>query len=125
MGKLLGKGGSIEGGGAPLPLSTTAASLALSPYAYSSQGAPFDYGEYSLTRSWWSAFVTKLGGLIIGALLFRPWFFPLIAGSLPKPGEGPSDETIAKGWFSYYILAKTQEAVPRTVAVKVSGGDPG
>lgn len=127
---LLGREGKIVSGGAapglaPLPLSTTASSLALSPYAYSLQGTPFDYGEYSLMRSWWAAFTTKLGGLIIGALLFRPWFFPLVAGSLPKPGEGPSDETIAKGWFSYYILAKTQEPVPRTVAVKVSGGDPG
>ena len=96
-----------------------------SPYAYSSAATPFAYSEFSVHRSWWSAFTTKLGGVLIGALLFKPYFFPLVAGSLPKPGEGPSDEAISKGWFHYFILAETEETPTRTVAVKVSGGDPG
>jgi len=95
-----------------------------SPFAYSSS-LPFSYSEFSIHRTWWSALMTKVGGLLIGALLFKPFFFPLVAGSLPKPGEGPSDADIAKGWFHYFILAETEEVLPRTVAVRVSGGDPG
>jgi short subunit dehydrogenase-like uncharacterized protein len=98
--------------------------LTASPYAYS-RAAPFGYSEYSVVRSYLSALLAKVAGVVIGALLFQPWVFACVSGWLPKQGQGPSDASIAKGWFHYYVLARTEEAVPRTVAIKVSGGDPG
>ena len=92
-----------------------------SPYA--APGARFAHGEYALARGWWGALAAKLAGLVLGALLFRPWFFPLVAGSLPKPGQGPSDAAIAKNWFVYLVCATC--AGGERFWARVAGGDPG
>ena len=102
----------------------TPCALTASPYAYAS-AVPFGYAEYGVAHTWWSALLTKLGGLFIGALLFRPWFFACVARYLPKPGEGPSDASIARGWFDYYSVARVEGGEGRAVCIKVSGGDPG
>jgi short subunit dehydrogenase-like uncharacterized protein len=97
---------------------------------YSAAGAPFAHGEYALVRGWFGALLTKVLGVLLGALLFRPWFFPCVARWLPKPGEGPSDAQISRNWFVYLIRASVAPPAGGgggrvAVWARVAGGDPG
>jgi len=91
---------------------------------YSSPAAPFAYSEYSCARTWLGAMGGEAGGALLGALLFRPWFFPLVRGLLPAPGGGPPDAALPRHWFRYWCLAATEEAAPRRLALRVTGPDP-
>lgn len=102
----------------PLP-STSAPALAYSA------AAPFKYTEWLLSKyffeAWGGTFVLALFyGLtsIPGGLRFLTWL-------LPKPGEGPSDKQIARNWFQYFLVGKTEESEPRTVMARVHGRDGG
>jgi short subunit dehydrogenase-like uncharacterized protein len=97
---------------------------------YAGAGARFAHGEYALVRGWFAALLTKLAGVLLGALLFRPWFFPCVARWLPRPGEGPSDAAIERNWFVYLVKATVAPPVGSgggraTVWARVGGGDPG
>jgi short subunit dehydrogenase-like uncharacterized protein len=107
---------------AALPSASTPAT-ASSSHAYST--APFRYTEYMLVRSRFQAWTMTLGIGLFGLLSSVPGFIPLIRRFLPKPGQGPSEKTMASSWFHYYLVARTEEANPRTVIGRVRGGDGG
>ena len=101
---------------------------------YAAAGTPFAHGEYAVVRTWFAALLTKVVGVLLGALLFRPWFFPAVARWLPAPGEGPSDAQIARNWFVYLVKATVAPGgggggggggAPAHVWARIQGGDPG
>ena len=72
-------------------------------------GAEFRYSEVMSTGKGPSGFaraVSFAGGIaaFIGALVF-PLTRPLVMNRLPSPGEGPSEEARAKGYFKTYHVA--------------------
>lgn len=72
-------------------------------------GADFRYSEVMSTGKGPSGFaraVSFAGGIaaFVGALVF-PLTRPLVVKRLPSPGEGPSEEARAKGYFKTYHVA--------------------
>jgi short subunit dehydrogenase-like uncharacterized protein len=48
----------------------------------------------------------------------------LLGAVLPKPGEGPSEQTMARGWFRTTLIGRTDDG--RSARVRISyQGDPG
>ena len=97
------------------------------PFAYA-QTVPFAYSEHMLMPSLWSAGLATLGLALVGLLASLPgvrWLSQRFLG-LPKPGEGPSKEAmLRKNFFHFFAVATTEEALPRKVVVRFSGGDGG
>lgn len=95
---------------------------------YSPPSKSFEYSEVGLRPSSWKVWMSHIMDSIQFFLLYWiPGFARLAQYYLvPKPGQGPSDEDIiAKNYFHYLVVAKTSEAQPRRVIVKMSGADAG
>lgn len=84
-------------------------------------GPDFQYGHYLRTRS-----LPKALGLSVGAasvvLLSKLPPTRALLGRVKEPGEGPSDEARARGFFSVIFVG---EAGGQRVVTEVRGGDPG
>jgi short subunit dehydrogenase-like uncharacterized protein len=93
------------------------------PLAYSTQ--PFKYTEWSLAGSYMEALGGTIALVLFGLISSLPGGIRFLTWVLPKPGQGPSDERIKSNWFQYFIVGKTEEAVPRTVVARVHGRDGG
>lgn len=111
----------------PLPIlggaSTPAAGIDTS-HVYSF--APFKYSESMIFGGWMGAWGLTIGLGIIAILSSIPGLINFVKQYLPQPGSGPSKEDLEKNnWFHYYLVGKTEEAVPRTVIARVRGGDGG
>ena len=100
-------------------------SNAIAGYAY---GKGLRYGEVMATGSGPVGAVTAgvvtagLGAVLAG--FATPGARRLLDRVLPKPGEGPSAETRAKGWFRHDLDATTTTGARYTGRVSASG-DPG
>ena len=88
-----------------------------------SYGPNFTYQEYTLHKSWFSAFKSSI---IIGllSLLFISPLKKLIRSFLPKPGEGPSEVIQENGWFTCKFIVETEDR-EKSVFVMHGKGDPG
>ncbi|KAI8351587.1 Saccharopine dehydrogenase-domain-containing protein [Mortierella sp. GBAus27b] len=98
-------------------------------------GSQFSYRETMSTRGFFSALGMSLG-VSIGsvALLIGPLRRFIQRKFLPPPGTGPSDEDIAKGYFTIKVFGESElpevtegEETPKPIKVVavVEGGEPG
>ncbi|MCD2197154.1 saccharopine dehydrogenase NADP-binding domain-containing protein [Actinomycetospora endophytica] len=100
-------------------------SNAIAGYAY---GKGLRYGEVMATGSGPAGALTAgavaagLGALLAG--FATPGARQLLDRVLPKPGEGPSEQTQAKGWFRHDLDATTTTGARYTGRISASG-DPG
>jgi short subunit dehydrogenase-like uncharacterized protein len=96
-------------------------SHALSGYAY---GTDFIYDESSLTshgligRISATAAVLGLAGAV-GTLIFRPTRTLIVRYIAPKPGDGPTPEQQAKGFYDIRFIGLTKSG--KTLTAKVKG----
>jgi len=84
-------------------------------------GPAFSYGHYAAVKH----LPVALGGAAGVTMLFGAAQVPPLRQALLSrvaPGDGPSDEQMAKGWFSVRF---TGEGGGRSVVCEVAGGDPG
>ncbi|KAF9093533.1 hypothetical protein BGX23_003243 [Mortierella sp. AD031] len=99
-------------------------------------GPQFTYGETMSASGLFSAVTAALGMGIGGAALsVGPLRRFIQSRFMPAPGEGPSDEAIAKGRFIFHVIAESalpenvtgdeNEAKPVRAIAKIQGGDPG
>lgn len=97
-------------------------SNALAGYPY---GKQFMYDESSMTGSRWSAWAMTVGmGGLMGMVALAPTRKVLQKFVLPEPGEGPSPEKQAAGFFDLRFFGTTADG--RRIQTKVTGDrDPG
>ncbi len=111
-----------DAGGWVMPLPTIDPQTVLrSARALERYGPDFSYSHYLVSKS----LLTLAGlGAGAGALVALSQFGPTREAllKLKDPGEGPSPEKRAKGWFKVRFVARAQG---RCVTTEVSGGDPG
>lgn len=100
---------------------------ALTQYAY---GKDFRYSEAMLMGNGPTGYmkamtVAGVSGLVMLFAAFSPTR-SLLKQVVPKPGEGPSDETIAKGSFNILLHGRHPQDRSKDIKVKVTGDkDPG
>jgi short subunit dehydrogenase-like uncharacterized protein len=100
-------------------------SNAIAGYAY---GKGLRYGEVMATGSGPAGALAAgvvtagLGALVAG--FAAPGARQVLDRVLPKPGEGPSEQTREKGWFRHDVEATTSTGARYTARVSASG-DPG
>jgi len=100
---------------------------ALMKYAY---GKDFRYSEAMLMGNGPSGYmkamtVAGVSGLVMLTAAFSPTR-SLLKQVVPKPGEGPSAETIAKGSFNIFLHGRHPDDRTKDIKVKVTGDkDPG
>ncbi|KAI9477493.1 Saccharopine dehydrogenase-domain-containing protein [Coemansia mojavensis] len=88
-------------------------------------GPAFSYAESMTSRNWLQAVGQGLGFLYVGLFMFFSLSRNLLYALriIPRPGQGPSDEFMKKGYFSLHLEAFSQNKV---FYGKVSGSsDPG
>jgi short subunit dehydrogenase-like uncharacterized protein len=87
-------------------------------------GIDFAYQEYTKLGDPLSAFVmAAAGGMVSGAMHYAP-VRNFVKTLSPKPGEGPSVETMDNGWFRCELIGKTPSG--RVAQATISDkGDPG
>jgi saccharopine dehydrogenase (NAD+, L-glutamate forming) len=109
-------------GGWTAPFPTIDASVILRSAASSERYGPdFGYAHHTVHPSF---LVLMLASLVFGVVAFLVRFAPLRAlflGLAKKPGQGPTDEQLARGWFSVRFIAEHRAGTSRT---EVSGGEP-
>lgn len=102
-------------------------SNALNQYAY---GQDFRYSEAMLMGNGPGGYM-KAAGLagMSGVMMLGAAFAPtrsLLQRIVPKPGEGPSEDTIKNGFFNIELFGKDKSEPANTIRVRVTGkGDPG
>lgn len=92
-------------------------------------GRDFIWSERSRVPSLWMALLVGMVGSIIQALLSFRFIVHLALRFLPKPGMGPSEDVMNKGFMKirYWLQAKDsndQEVILRG-GLTAMGGDPG
>src|SRR5271168_2956303 len=88
------------------------------------QGTRFDYQEYAQFRSSKTARMVMVGGKIFESVLGSALGRRLIKPLLPKPGEGPSEKTMAEASFQCDFVGTANSDV-RVRGTLKGQGDPG
>jgi short subunit dehydrogenase-like uncharacterized protein len=110
-------------GGWVVPLPTIDGSIVRrSAAALDRYGPDFRYGHNAVTKRLSSIAAVAGGATVAFALAQLPPTRKLVLKTMPSPGEGPSEETRAKGWFKVTFVG---EGGGKRVVTEVSGGDPG
>lgn len=87
----------------------------------SEYGPDFRYGHYARAKSLATVVAMGVGlGAIVG--LAKVPATRALLGKIKAPGEGPSAEERAKGWFKVRFIGESEG---RVVQTQVTGGDPG
>lgn len=88
-------------------------------------GDKFTYGEYYNWGSWLKCYGTMALTRIVSVGLILPPVRWLVKMFVPVSGDGPSEGTMRNGSVTMKIVAETDEEVPRSASVTVTGdGDP-
>lgn len=96
-------------------------SNALLDYAW---GKQFKYAEVSAMKNAAQAAIFTGGlGAFMSALVFKPTR-GLVMKALPKPGEGPSEETREKGRLKVHVFGESETGQRKTLVI-TGEGDPG
>ncbi len=96
-------------------------SNALLDYAY---GRQFRYAEVMGMKSLFNAALFTGGlGLLMGSLVFGPTR-KLVESRLPRPGEGPDEQTRKTGFLKVHIVGEGESGVKKTLEI-TGQGDPG
>ena len=98
-------------------------SAALMEQNQKSYGANFTFGEHGLFSTKTIARLASYGSIIAFLVLATP-LKRLVRPLLPKPGEGPSQETQDKGWFRATFVAYAEDN-ERKICSMYGEGDPG
>jgi len=98
-------------------------SVALMEQNQKSYGTNFTYGEHGLFSTKKMARLASFGSIIAFLVLTTP-LKRLVRPFLPKPGEGPSQETQDKGWFRATFVAYAEDN-ERKICSMYGLGDPG
>ena len=76
-----------------------------------------EYSECVSTSGWMGAAVVQMSTIAIGALMSMRFLHPLLKRMLPKPGEGPSRDSMMSGSFKSRFIGKGHgDVVTATVA---------
>ena len=86
-------------------------------------GKNFTFGEHGLFASKRNARLASLG-LLLGFIVLSTPLKYLVRPFLPKPGDGPSQETQDKGWFRATFVAVSEDN-DRKICSMYGSGDPG
>ena len=98
-------------------------SVALMEQNQKSYGNNFTFGEHGLFSTKIMARLASFGSIIAFLILTTP-LKRLVRPFLPKPGEGPSQETQDKGWFRATFIAYAEDN-ERKICSLYGLGDPG
>ena len=98
-------------------------SVALMEQNQKSYGTNFTFGEHGLFSTKRMARLASYGSIIAFLVLATP-LKRLVRPLLPKPGEGPSQETQDKGWFRATFVAHAEDN-ERKICSMYGSGDPG
>jgi short subunit dehydrogenase-like uncharacterized protein len=110
-------------GGWVVPLPTIDGSIVRrSAAALDRYGPDFRYGHNAVAKHLSSVAAVAGGAGAAFALAQLPPTRKLVLKAMPSPGEGPSEETRAKGWFKVTFVG---EGGGERVVTELSGGDPG
>tara|TARA_A100001388_G_scaffold257550_1_gene223444 strand:- start:60 stop:701 length:642 start_codon:yes stop_codon:yes gene_type:complete len=86
-------------------------------------GNNFTFGEHGLFSSKRNARLASIG-LLIGFIVLSTPIKHLVRPFLPKPGEGPSQETQDNGWFRATFVASSEDN-EKKICSMYGSGDPG
>jgi len=86
-------------------------------------GESFTYQEHGFHETKWSAIKSLFFTFAAAIVLFTP-LKHLIRPMLPKPGEGPSEETQENGFFDCKYIVETEDGEKRVFRM-YGKGDPG
>jgi short subunit dehydrogenase-like uncharacterized protein len=110
-------------GGWVVPLPTIDGSIVRrSAAALDRYGPDFRYGHNTVAKHLSSIVAVAGGAGAAFALAQLPPTRKLVLKAMPSPGEGPSEEVRAKGWFEVTFVG---EGGGKRVVTELSGGDPG
>ena len=98
----------------------SAALLELNQEGY---GVNFTYQEHAFYKKFRTALLVTFVTLLFGLILSTP-IRKLVRPLLPKPGEGPSEETMENGFFDSFFTAELDNNEKKLFRVHVKG-DPG
>ena len=98
----------------------SAALLELNQEGY---GVNFTYQEHAFYKKFRTALLVTFATLLFGLILSTP-IRKLIRPLLPKPGEGPSEETMENGFFDSFFSAELGSGEKKLFRVH-GKGDPG
>jgi short subunit dehydrogenase-like uncharacterized protein len=114
---------AAQAGGWAVPFPTIDPQTVLrSAAANDRYGPDFAYSHYLVVRRLPALVGLGAGVVSLVALAQLPPTRKLLLNAIKSPGEGPSEEQRAKGWFKVRIEG---EGGGRRVVAQVSGGDPG
>jgi short subunit dehydrogenase-like uncharacterized protein len=65
--------------------------------------------------------MTSAGIGLFGATMQVPSLFRLVERLLPKPGEGPSEAQMDRGWFACQLIGRSSEGRMAHVLIKNQG----
>ena len=98
----------------------SAALLELNQEGY---GVNFTYQEHAFYKKFRTALLVTFVTLLFGLILSTP-IRKLVRPLLPKPGEGPSEETMENGFFDSFFTAELDNGEKKLFRVH-GNGDPG
>jgi len=88
------------------------------------QGTRFDYQEYSKFNRASRARMVVIGGRVFDSISGSRLGRGILRRFLPKPGEGPSEEVMNKGFFKCELVARTKSGA-RVRGIMKGQGDAG
>lgn len=86
-------------------------------------GVNFTYQEHAFYKKFKTAFLVTFVTLMFGLILKTP-VRKLVRPLLPKPGEGPSEDTMENGFFDSFFVAELDSGEKKLFRVH-GKGDPG
>ncbi len=86
-------------------------------------GVDFTYQEHAFYQKYLNAFLVSFGTIFSMIIIATP-LRKLVRRFLPKPGEGPSEETMRKGFFDFLYTAETEDGSINIFRMH-GKGDPG
>jgi short subunit dehydrogenase-like uncharacterized protein len=84
----------------------------------------FEYLEYQKFSSAAPAYAAAMGGAMLTGMIHNPLLRGALKAISPKPGQGPSEDTMNNGWFQCDFIGVTA-AGERAQATVGGQGDPG
>ncbi|GIS75185.1 MAG: hypothetical protein CM1200mP12_09040 [Gammaproteobacteria bacterium] len=86
-------------------------------------GVDFTYQEHAFYQKYLNAFLVSFGTIFSMIIIATP-LRKLVRRFLPKPGEGPSEETMRKGFFDCLFTAEAEDSSVNIFRMH-GKGDPG
>ena len=93
----------------PFVMASVMANCVRRSNAVNNYSAKLVYSEATVYASFMAGFIAILQLVVLGTALFNPPLNWLLASYvLPKPGEGPSEESMKRGWLKITAIGKVK-----------------